>query len=1788
MPAHLDPPPGGASDEAPDEPIEAMLAGSLLLDLETAGRDRLKEIGAVFGGRVFRRAGDFRLDQALAELDALAHGARRVLGHNLLVHDLPVLRDLAPRLELLRLPVVDTLVLSPLAFPANPYHRLVKDYKLVRAAKSDPVADARLAASLFADQERAFAELAGQDPRLLAFFSFCLRGDAELEGCARALDEIGAAVHHTTVHRKTIHRKTVHRKTVHRKTVPLDARGARELLGERFGAIVCRGALDRLVAELDDPARRPPWAYVAAWLGVAGGNSVLPPWVRHQRPDTSRLLAALRDAPCSAATCTWCRSVHDPVAQLRRVFGFTGFRPEPRDADGRSLQESVVRAGMVGTPQLAILATGAGKSICYQLPALARYQRRGMLTIVISPLQALMKDQVDHLAAATGDDSAAALYGLLTPPERGAVLERLRLGDTAILYISPEQLRNSSFRRAAMQREIGAWIFDEAHCLSKWGHDFRPDYLYAARAIREIAEEQGTPPPPIGAFTATAKQDVTAEILDVFRRDLGQELKVFESTVAREELRFHVEPAAAREKLPRLAALLETKRGGGGSAVVYFATRKRTEEAARFLREQGFIADAFHAGLRPAAKRDLLDAFVRGEIPVVCATNAFGMGIDKDDVRLVVHADIPGSLESYLQEAGRAGRDRRPSDCVLLFDDGDIETQFKLSALSRLDQRDIAQILRGLRALRRKMARRSGRDRSPERGEIVLTTSELLRDEEVDVDFRSGRPMADTKVKTAVAWLERAGFVERDLNATRVFQGRPRVSNLAEAARRLDAMQLPPRERTRRLAIVEALFNADPEKGLSADEIAELREVRWLPEELERGGETPAQRVLRTLHAMAESGLVDQGLLLSAYLTPRGSKHAGALYAEVCRLERAFVDLLAEQEPDADHHIHEADAPWLELALRPLSQELVDSGHRCHPETLRRLLRSLSEDGRGLAAQKGSLELTFRGRWRYGVRLRRSWSALRELAELRRQLGAVVLGVLLGKVPGNAQGRVRVEFSSLELTEAARRDLALGERLRDPLAAVERGLLFLHEQEVIQLQHGLSVFRQAMIVRLRPEAKGRRYAKGDFEPLEHHYGERVFQIHVMARYAHLGLKAIRGALSLVEDYFELGKRRFVERHFRGEEDLLERATSRESYQSIVDALGDPPQIRLVHAPTDENLLILAGPGSGKTRVVVHRCAYLLRVERVPPRSILMVCFNRNAALEMRRRLRELVGDDARGVAIHTYHGLAMRLTGTSFLGLRQADPTRQIDFNKLIPDAIKLLQDPDLPGLDGDALRDILLAGFRHILVDEYQDIDAEQYALVAAIAGRTDPDRDRRLGILAVGDDDQAIYGFRAANVEFLHRFSADYDAATAFLTDNYRSTAHIIEAANRLIARNQDRMKKDRDIQIDARRRHQPPGGRWAALEPERGGRVRIHEAASVADQAAAVVARLRQIRRLDPDLDWRRTAILGPTHQALRSARSALEDAGIPVAWALPRGVLPALWRIREIAIFLDALDAVRRDIRRADRLEALRLELAEADGPSAAGPSETNPWHHLLAELVEQWREETANADILVGEALDFFYETLNERGRDPAIGDGVRLLTVHAAKGLEFDHVLILGEGWALRSTESVEDARRLFYVGMTRAREMLDLFDLHGAGHPHLQWLEGESIERRAAPREPAHAERIARRYEPLGLEHIYLSWAGHRAAADPVHTRLAALRPGDRLTLAQTDRAIEIRDRSGGAVGMLSKEGRKTWEKRLDQVHEARLLALVERRGEEETKEYSGRLRVERWWVPVIEVVWG
>ncbi len=349
-----------------------------------------------------------------------------------------------------------------------------------------------------------------------------------------------------------------------------------------------------------------------------------------------------------------CDTTIDLLDALRTHFSHRAFRAG---------QEEVVTAVLSGIDVLAVMPTGSGKSLGYQLPAMVL----GGTTLVVSPLISLMKDQVDELRR-RGIPSAA-LHSALAPALRREVTKAARKGVWRLLYVAPERFASDEFVRLLGEMTISRFIVDEAHCVSEWGHDFRPDYRRLRTVAARCRRMDGTiGRPPIAAFTATA----TPEVRDDIAALLGlHSPRVLVAGFDRPNIYLRVEAVGGPEEkddlLPRLVM--------GRRALVYAATRRSTEAAAETLNAAGIRAAAYHAGLDDKERTRVQDAFANGSLRIVCATNAFGMGIDRPDVEAVVHYAIPGSVEAYYQEIGRAGRDGRRATATLLWDYGDVSTR---------------------------------------------------------------------------------------------------------------------------------------------------------------------------------------------------------------------------------------------------------------------------------------------------------------------------------------------------------------------------------------------------------------------------------------------------------------------------------------------------------------------------------------------------------------------------------------------------------------------------------------------------------------------------------------------------------------------------------------------------------------------------------------------------------------------------------------------------------------------------------------------------------------------------------------------------------------------------------------------------------------------------------------------------------------------------------------------------------------------------------------------------------
>lgn len=1666
-----------------DTPEKAR-AKCICLDIETARQDRmiLRELG------VFRPDTDERAripgkaSDLVHRLDQLTQGAAFVLGHNVVAFDQPALAMLHPNLALHRLPLVDTLELSPVAFPQNPYHRLVKDYKLCTTTKNDPVRDAELAYELFLDQGDALRTRVEEHPDEALCLHYLLASENG-KGIANFFATLRRSLRPTLDETRISWLKVTEGKVC--------------LVGQKL-------VLENYLA---DAEWHKPLAYALAWLRVSGSNSVLPPWVNLSFPKTREVVATLRDVPCTEPDCKWCREQHNLFELLPKYFpGINSFRPTPSTPDGRSLQQVIVENGFAGKSTLAILPTGGGKSLCFQLPALARYYRNGSLTVVISPLQSLMKDQVDNLEG-RGITCAGYLNSLLTPLERRNMLDKLRLGDIGLIFIAPEQFRSVAFTNALMHREVGAWVFDEAHCLSKWGHDFRPDYLYVSRFIKARQKDK---PSPVFCFTATAKPDVVEDICEHFEKRLDVILETVEGGVARENLAYEVRAVPAQAKYPEVLRLLQEALRDDGGAIVFCARQKTVEELADFLKQAGLDCGYFHGGMPSEEKRSVQESFIRGGLRVIAATNAFGMGVDKADVRLVIHLDTPGSLENYLQEAGRAGRDQSPARCILLFDEADLDVQFRLLRNSRLTQHDIHSILKALRKIERK-------DRSE--GAVVVTSGEILLEipdqHRIDPDAAD----ADTKVRIAVAWLEEARLLERQENHTRVFPGSLLVENLDEARALLEKKLGPSTNIEPYIQILSTLLQVTDDEGVSTDELMlatgqESRVVQAMLRDLDR---------LKLLSNDMEIGV-----------TLNREPDTSVRIEELRQLENALIAALRVTAPDADQ------GQWELLNVRYLCDSLRrDANIDLDPERLTRLLKSFAEPFGGGAGQRGFFAIRPAGQDNRYIKLLRSWQEIEIIRQRRMRLAQALVNYFVAHRQGN---NLLVTCKQGDLEAALQSDIALNDLdVRDWNVALATSLIYLDTNEVLHLARGKAVFRAAMNIQLNAEAKRRQFKKSDYAELELHYKDKIIQVHVMAEYARLSLGKIQAAMAFILDYFSQDRDEFIRIYFAGRKDVLEMATTEVAHRKILTDLQNPEQQAVVAAALDGSHLVLAGPGSGKTRVIVHRVAWLLRECMALPEQIMVLAYNRSATIEIRRRLWALVGPDAAGVSVQTLHGLALRLTGTSYAV--SSERGESIDFSSVIKTATEQLRKAEQgDDIGASVLRDRILAGLRYLLVDEYQDINADHYDLISAMAGRTLNSEEDKLSLLVVGDDDQNIYAFGGANVRFIRQFEADYQARRYHLIENYRSTTHIIDCSNRVIGRAKDRMKVDQNIRINHVRRSMPAGGDFSKIDPVTEGRVHVLEVSQVyfseVESALTELLRLNGLQDSGKNMHWGRFAVIARQWEHLEPMAAACRLKGVPVRLMRDEN-LPDLHTSREGHHLLALLKG---NFRHAGRHRVILRSGTLSRWFHRYFGQRTDeliehPQRAALAQFIQESESAAPGAERVVFDLIELLYEF--GAGGKSASGEtangSMLLLTAHRAKGLEFDHVLILdGGGWP----KADEDERRLFYVAMTRARKTLTLCERQKQRHAFIPDFVDLCL--KSTPVAVNLDDRLAHRTWVADPEQVVLSWPGYFSPKSPIHQAILKLNYGDDLTLrlrSDGKPGWEIADGNGVAVTRMAQK---------------------------------------------------
>ena len=1473
----------------------------LFFDLEVHKKTKhILDIGAILKGDQFRK-------KSVERFGEFAKNANLICGHNIIDHDLPILKKHLDRASFYTKPAIDTLYWSAILFPKKPYHQLVKDYHLDGDELNNPLADAKLTKKLLLDLLDAYRQLPKE--RKTIYYNL-LAGHRGFNGFFRL---------------------------ARREEAPKKMRKEQlvALLQNSCASLICQRA------DLEELIERHPieLSYAIALITTQDPESLPPAWILHRFPLVMQVINRLRVLCDGKGDCAYCRNLQ-PKSALQKWFGFPGFRHFGKD-EGQPLQEKVVEAALSGKSFVAIFPTGGGKSLTFQLPALIQGEANRSLTVIISPLQSLMKDQVDVLEKRHGITAAVTINGMLSPLERTEAIERVAQGGANLLYISPESLRSKSITNLLVARSINRFVIDEAHCLSAWGHDFRVDYLYIGRFIKKLQKDKNlTRNIPVSCFTATAKPAVVEDIQNYFDEQLQLELELFQTSAKRDNLQYFVFPVKGKqEKLERLIELLQSEEG---PKIVYVSRVKTTEELAQSLQANGLSAKAYHGQLERDTKKKIQEEFMAKDsaLEIVVATSAFGMGVDKDNVKMVIHYQISDSLENYMQESGRAGRNPALSaKCFILFDENDLSGHFNLLNISKLNFKEINQIWQGIKQFRRKAFAKSALEIAKAAG----WDSEMYQ--------------LETRVKTAISALEESGYVRREENAARTYATSIVVKNVEQANKRIDGrpdLFESPQDIERAKRVFSSLISrARVEDDTRIDSMAEALGI-------------DRNEISRHLTLFKQLGILSNDKDLTAYyFTVKGKRHSTAVFQKASQIEVKLLELLFPHE----------DARVRTFYLRELNESLIEAGQDGGLHLIKTVLNFWSVSN---SVYKERIDRTTA---QYQIKLRKRRDLFEQEIRQRKKMGSFCLSVFerdylpKARVDPDFNDKRLIEFSTLEIQEKV--NALLGETL--PVREYEYLLLYLHRLNAIELKSGLLVSYNPMKIVRRQSNNRKKYTLEDFAQLARFYQSKTEQIHIVGEYAKKQLRQQEEALQFVDDYFVLDYNDFLSKYFPGRRTKIRQAITEEQFEKIIKDLS-PEQLEVVKDNKSQNILVAAGPGSGKTRVLVHKVAHLLLLEDIKPEQFLMLTFSRPAALEFKTRLRKLVGRMAYDVDIFTYHGFAFQLQG------RMGDLERSEDILKQMTEAIKSREVPSERLLSKSVM-----------VVDEFQDVSQPEYAFIEAIA-----EMAGNIRIIVVGDDDQNIYEFRGASIKYMREFAKRDTAKLYYLTTNYRARKNLLDFTNRFLT------------QITSARIKE--GITLVAHRKENGNIEIVHH-----HHDQLILPLLAHIKNTPLSGT---TCVLTHSNEEAILMTTLLKQEGFPArlivhkeGFAL-RDLLEIRWfTYKTLTSIQDASGLITEEIWRQTKAK-LTTEFARSSNLD------------LVNRVIGHF--EKINPKKFKSKWLSYLRECRIEDFYFPE-KEVILVSTMHKAKGKEFDNVFLLLNRYPL----TTEEKKRVLYVAISRARENL-------------------------------------------------------------------------------------------------------------------------------------------------------
>ena len=1604
------------------------------------------------------------------------HGASWAVGHNLVDFDMAAIGDDLTAAGIRQ--CIDTLPLSALLYPSKASHALGKPEKISEDALNDPLTDAYKCRDLFLQEIQDYASL---DETMRMVYALLLQNHPYFRGWYALLRQAGeaCAIEAWNAQRRGAPEASAHGGAAHAaqearhgaraqsavvgdgspvdpqavrdgvKLLPDVANLAAQAMEEEIAALpdpcLCESAnLARLA--MDHPVEL---AYALAYALAPADTRHISEWALHRFPGITGVLDALCRTRCSSPSCRYCTTMLDATVQLRRVFGFESFRTW----QGQDLQRQAVQAAIDGESIMAVFPTGGGKSLTFQLPAIIDGQRVDGLTIVISPLQSLMVDQVASLER-RGITAAATINGTLDPVQRTNQIERVRSGIASLLYIAPESLRSPTIQRLVQSRNVTRIVVDEAHCFSAWGQDFRVDYWYIGEFIKQLESHVGRSIP-VSCFTATAKQQVIADIRNYFHDQTGRDLRLFVTTAQRRNLHYRVIPVDADdEHRYRVLRELIEKKDPCPPTIVFVAKRRQTTELARRLSRDGIPACAFHGDMSVVEKMTSQEAFLSGGVNVMVATKAFGMGIDKSDVQQVIHYTISESLEDYVQESGRSGRDERlDADCIILYNPRDLDVHFQMLNQSRITINQIQQVWQAIKYL----------SDSRHHGRMSFTASalEIAR----EAGWSNTSYDVETRVRAALMSLEQSGYITRGINASRVFADSLAVDDIPSARSILErpGNGMDPERIEECVRILSRLLSSK-HTGQGMQGEAESR-VDYLADCLA----LPKGRVRDDIDEMKRLKILRNDTDMHAYVRrgkASGHSRRGTL-GEMNALETFLVGFLV-------HHVHDGQS----LEYKEANEAALNAGVDTSSVPKVKSIVASWIDARYIRKpahpNASSIDITFADgidEKTFAQRISERQRHARIIDDYVTDLAHTQLAQMRSRGE-NAGERIDVVFSLVDLQRCCAADDATDGDASDlsphlegfgltpipepatgasdattapsvNLTDVRRAVLYLERTGELDIEGGFLVIYNGMRITRVETDNRRRYRKEDYAQLDAYYRNRIEQIHLVGRFASMMVDDHDRATRFAADYFAMDHDTFLDTYIsKSERAGLSLGMTEQRYNLLFAGLNEE-QRRVIDDATHRVIAVAAGPGSGKTMTLVHKLASLVLLEDTKPEQLLMLTFSHAAAMEFAHRLHDLIGDMSYYVGIRTFHAFAFDVAGRVG-NLEQADTIER--------QAAALLNDPDA-GIDESVCTKTCL------VIDEAQDMSADEYELVAAMMRRN---TDMR--VIAVGDDDQAIMGFRGADSAYMAKLAsvanapdepapsavagqpggavpentasgdvalAD-DATIIELSVNYRSDTSIVEAANVLLTLKPHGLKTAR-----CHAHSREPG----SVEHVILGRPSIMSVIERVDERWHATHAQDEHSAESRGVESRGTsgggsiAVLVPTNEDVATVYCELQHRGVPVTFIDDRAGFRAEM-LEECAVFLESLDddmvIPAEHYREAlDRLRARFSRSIVVEDVTGALQRYADSVGTIYRSDLEEMLANTSVAELIQPEGCD------------------VIVSTYHKAKGRQFDTVYCQVTE---RFTPADIQAVNLLYVGMTRARHSLVLCDssamLHDLDEP--------------------------------------------------------------------------------------------------------------------------------------------